>query len=193
MCLFEAGGMFFAKGQAAAAAAANMALVSAAATAATMVQAQANQRAMSRYQERVYDRQQEIASAQAISGYAAKQAEYNQKEGAFIAAQLSSARKATQARAVGTVMAAEGGVEGGSVGEMLGDINRAESEYQMSLLERRKYEDMAYLRSVEAIQLGQYQAGLNALPDPVAEPDYLGALLNVGASAYGTYLTVDNA
>lgn len=190
MCLFEAGG-FFATAQTAAAA--NMAIVSLAATAATMTQARVNQKAIFRQQERVNERQQEIASAQAISGFAAKQAEYTQKEGAFIAAQLSSARKATQARAVGTVMAAEGGVEGGSVGEMLGDINKAESEYQMSLLERRKYEDMAYLRSVEAIQLGQYQAGLNSLPTPVPEPDYLGGLLNVGAASYGSYLTVKNA
>lgn len=188
MCLFEAGaGAIFSSAQAAAAA--NMAVASFVTTAASMTQMSVNQSAMQRHQQRVYDRQQQIAQAQALSGYSAKQTEWTQQEGAFAAAVMSSSRKASQARAVATVMSAEGGVEGGSVGELLGDITKSESEYQMNLLERRKFEDLAYLRSTEAIQLGQYQAGLNALPQPVPEPDYLGAVLGIGADAYGAYLT----
>jgi hypothetical protein len=189
MCLFGAEGVILTGMSATAAAAANMAIAALVSTTASLTQQQANQRAMSKHQERVYDTQKKVALAQALSGYSAKQAEQMQQEGAFAAASLSSYRKAGQARAVATVMSAEGGVEGGSVGEMLNEITKSESEYQMALLERRKYEDMAYLRSTEAIQLGQYQAGLNALPQPVPEPDYLGAILGVGADAYGGYLT----
>jgi len=190
MCFFAAGpitagvqtGM-----TAAAAAAANMALMTAVSTAATMTQAQANASALSKHQQKQHDLQKEVSQADAFSKYAAIADQSREREIGLSHALLSNKRKAEEAKSMSRVMAGEGGVQGKSVGLILGDVEKQNQQYQTALLQQQKFEDAQYIRQGEGIRSGQYSAILSSAPNPVPEPDYLGALAGIGSSALGTY------
>ena len=193
MCIFvpagaAAGALQVSTGMsAAAAAAANMALMTAATTAATMAQTSANAKAMAEHQKQQFALQKEVSQADAFSKYAAIADQSREKEIGLSHALLSNRRKAMEASSMSRVMSGEGGVQGASVGLILGDIEKQNQEYQTALIQQQRFEDAQYLRQGDAIQSGQYSALLAAAPSPIPEPDYLGGLAGVGASALGTY------
>ena len=196
MCIFvaaaPAAGASAAAGiSAATAAALNMALVTAAATAAQMAQASANASMMAEHQQNQADAQEKVSKAAAFSKYAALSDRATEREIALSHALEENRRKALEAKSASRVMAGEGGVQGKSVGLILGDVEKQNQEYQTALLQQVKFEDAQYLREGEAIRSGHYAARIAAAPDPVPTPDYLGGVANVFASAYGTYASIE--
>jgi len=193
MCIFVAGpvvagvqtGM-----TAATAAALNMALMTAVTTAVQMQQSSANASAMSRHQQQQADLQGEVSKADALSKYAAIADQSREREISLGHNLMENRRKAIESQSLSRVMAGEGGVQGASVGLVLGDLEKQNQEYQMALLQTQKFEDAQFLRKGEAIHSGHYAAILDAAPGPIPKPDYLGALANVGASSLQAYYGV---
>ena len=181
MCLFAV------PWAAATVAAANMALMTAVTTGLQMSQQRSNAKAVGRHQRQQHEMQKEVSQADAFSKYAAMADQSRERELALSHTMLENRRRATEAQSMSRVMAAEGGVQGTSVGLILGDLEKQNQEYQTALLQQRRFEDAQFIRQGEAIHSGQYGAILASAPNPIPEPDYLGSLADVGASALGTY------
>ena len=97
-----------------------------------------------------------------------------------------STKKAREARATGRVSAGEAGVAGLSVDALLNDMTRKEAEYSFSVQQQQQFQ--AINRDL-AFQDGAMQSRMNLLSinKPIAQPNYLGAVLDgaqTGMSAY---------
>ena len=97
-----------------------------------------------------------------------------------------STKKAREARATGRVSAGEAGVSGLSVDALLNDMTRKEAEYSFSVQQQQQFNqtnrDLGF-------QDGAMQSRMNLLSinKPIAQPNYLGAVLDgaqTGMSAY---------
>lgn len=97
-----------------------------------------------------------------------------------------STKKAREARATGRVSAGESGVSGLSVDALLNDMTRKEAEYSFSVQQQQQFNQVN--RGL-AFQDGAMQSRMNLLSinKPIAQPNYLGAILDgaqTGMSAY---------
>jgi hypothetical protein len=97
-----------------------------------------------------------------------------------------STKKAREARATGRVSAGEAGVSGLSVDALLNDMTRKEAEYSFSVQQQQQFQS---INRDLAFQDGAMQSRMNLLSinKPIAQPNYLGAILDgaqTGMSAY---------
>ena len=114
---------------------------------------------------RLRERQEKVAAAQGIQ---------------------QSTKKAREARATARVSAGESGVAGLSVDALINDLTRQEAEYSFSVQQQQQFNQVN--RDL-AFQDGAMQSRMNLLSinKPIAQPNYLGALLDgasTGMSAY---------
>lgn len=114
---------------------------------------------------RLRERQEKVAAAQGIQ---------------------QSTKKAREARATARVSAGESGVAGLSVDALINDLTRQEAEYSFSVQQQQQFNQVN--RDL-AFQDGAMQSRMNLLSinKPIAQPNYLGAVLDgaqTGMSAY---------
>ena len=98
----------------------------------------------------------------------------------------ASTKKAREARATGRVSAAEAGVSGLSVDALMNDMTRKEAEYSFSIQQQQQFNQTN--RNL-GFQDGAMQSRMNLLSinKPIAQTNYLGAILDgaqTGMSAY---------
>ena len=115
---------------------------------------------------RLRERQEKVAAAQGIQ---------------------QSTKKAREARSTARVSAGESGVAGLSVDALINDLTRQEAEYSFSVQQQQQFNQVN--RDL-AFQDGAMQSRMNLLSinKPIAQPNYLGSLLegaSTGLSAYG--------
>jgi len=194
MCLFAApvvaGGVAqagIAVGSAAVATALNSMIIAAASAAFSAQQQSKNAKAVSQHQKQQYKLQGEISRADAINKYAALGDQSRERELAMGHALEQNKRKALEASSLTELMAGEGGIQGKSVGLLLTDVEKQNQDYQMALIQQEKFHDAQFIRQGQGIQAGQYASLLAAAPDPVPEPNYLGALAGVVAQGWSSY------
>jgi hypothetical protein len=89
-----------------------------------------------------------------------------------------------QARATATAAAAEGGVSGNSVDALLSDFRLQESTYTESLTRQQQFNNAGTDSNIASVLSGN-AAQNTAMNQAVAQPDYLGAALRVGAGSLG--------
>lgn len=184
MCLFVAGGIF---ATVAGATAANAMIVSLASSALTIRQQSQNAKAMAQHQQQQYDLQAEVSRADAINKYAALNDQSREREIATSHSLLENRRKALEAGSLTEVMAEEGGIKGKSVRLALADVEKQNQDFQMALIQQKKFHDAQFIRQGEGIQTGEYAALLSAAPDPIPPPDYWGAAAGAAKAGFGTY------
>ena len=88
------------------------------------------------------------------------------------------------ARATAITAAAEGGVSGNSVDALLSDFKLQESTYKESLTRQQQFNNAGVDSNIESVMAGN-AAQNTAQNQAVAQPDYLGAALRVGAGSLG--------
>lgn len=171
--------------------------ISIATTAATMA-AQAQQAAQ---QQKYQNAQQAARDQQIAQNYALSIEAYNREttqlqakqrqadEGAVQKDQESSLASA-RAQATARVGAGEAGVAGASVDALLGDFMGQEARYRESVysnLENQRQQTNAEIQGSQAKAEGRAQSIPSYIQAPIKQPDYMGAALQIGSSAFGAY------
>jgi hypothetical protein len=91
-----------------------------------------------------------------------------------------STKKAEEARATARVSAGEAGVAGLSIDALINDLTREEAEYRFSVAQQEEFNTVNRELQMRDASLGSTM-NLLRINKPIAEPDYLGALVS-GAS-----------
>jgi hypothetical protein len=91
-----------------------------------------------------------------------------------------STKKAEEARATAVVSAGEAGVAGLSIDALINDLTREEADYRFSVTQQEEFNTVNRELQMRDASLGSTM-NLLRINKPIAEPDYLGALVS-GAS-----------
>ncbi len=97
-----------------------------------------------------------------------------------------STTKAREARATARVSAGEAGVAGLSVDALINDLTRKEGEFNFSMQQQLKFSDQNRALGFED-SANRSRMNLLSINKPIAQPNYLGAILSgaqTGMSAY---------
>lgn len=158
-----------------------------------VAQQAANARAMSKYQNQQYKATKEAATANAINQYNALLTRQQQETASAAEAIEMSSRRAEAAASTARVTAGESGAAGGSVAALLNDFRRQELGFAQTTIRNQTWQNAQIKLNMEGIRSNQQAAIVSAMPKPVEQPDYLGAMLRIGAGAldaYGTYADI---
>ena len=135
--------------------------------------------ATAKTQQQQYEYNAQLAEQSARNQYnqiRQRQAQENEKSSQEIS---EVSKRALKARSVAMVQAAEKGVSGRNIQDLLQDYERQESEYRNISLRNRAYRELAYEDQLESIRLGTQSRIINAMPTQ-AKPSFLGTALKIG-------------
>lgn len=135
-------------------------------------------------QQKQYEYNAQLAEQSARNQYnqiRQRQAQENEKSSQEIS---EVSRRALKARSTAMVQAAEKGVGGRNIQDLLQDFERQESEYRNISLRNRAFRELAYEDQLESIRLGTQSRIINALPTQ-AKPSFLGTALKIGGQIAG--------
>jgi hypothetical protein len=144
------------------------------------------QRQQAKTQEKVQKNASEAEQQRHLAQMSASRIRERQEMTSAAQAIQESTKKAREARATGRVSAGEAGVSGLSVDALLNDMTRKEAEYSFSVQQQQQFNqtnrDLGF-------QDGAMQSRMNLLSinKPIAQTNYLGAILDgaqTGMSAY---------
>lgn len=159
-----------------------------------VAQQAANARAQEKYQNQQYKAVKEAATANAINQYNALLTRQQQETAAAAQAIDLSSRRAEAAASSARVTAGETGTGGASVAALLNDYRRQELGFAETTIRNQTWQNAQIKLNMEGIRSNQQQAIISAMPKPVQQPDYLGAVLRIGAGvmdAAGTYADIE--
>ena len=148
-------------------------------------QAQAD--AQRQHQENVYERNKQQAMEARNQKTQQEHLRQMQEREAAEADIVTQGREANQARARARVSAAEAGVTGQSVDQMLMDFDRQEGEYRTALSRNFQMSQQQSETRKEMYRNEQQSRTVNAQPDPISSPNLLAGALRIGSSGFGTY------
>ena len=140
--------------------------------------------ATARAEQKQFDYNAQLAEQSARNQYnqiRQRQAQENEKSSQEIS---EVSRRALKARSTAMVQAAEKGVGGRNIQDLLQDFERQESEYRNISLRNRAFRELAYEDQLESIRLGTQSRIINALPTQ-AKPSLIGTALRIGGSLAG--------
>lgn len=144
------------------------------------------QRQQAKTQEKMQKNASEAEQQRHLAQMSASRIRERQEMTSAAQAIQESTKKAREARATGRVSAGEAGVSGLSVDALINDMTRKEAEYSFSVQQQQQFNqtnrDLGF-------QDGAMQSRMNLLSinKPIAQPNYLGAILDgaqTGMSAY---------
>ena len=137
--------------------------------------------ATARAEQKQFDYNAQLAEQSARNQYnqiRQRQAQENEKSSQEIS---EVSRRALKARSTAMVQAAEKGVGGRNIQDLLQDFERQESEYRNISLRNRAFRELAYEDQLESIRLGTQSRIINALPTQ-AKPSLIGTALKIGGT-----------
>lgn len=121
------------------------------------------------------------AGADAHEGLSARHAQSAEAR----AERINSVKKeADAARSTATVAALESGASGASVGALLSDFERQETEFVHTTMGNQGFEDDQFSRESDAINTGQTSRIASGIRRRVARPNFLNSALQVGSGAF---------
>tara|TARA_B100000989_G_C19517480_1_gene462402 strand:+ start:1533 stop:2111 length:579 start_codon:yes stop_codon:yes gene_type:complete len=120
---------------------------------------------------RLKERQEKIAAAQRIQ---------------------ESTTKAREARATARVSAGESGVAGLSVDSLINEMTRKEAAYSFSVQQQMQFANMNRQLGLEDSAM-RSRMNLLSINKPIAQPNYLGALLSGAQTGLSAYSAADTA
>jgi len=97
-----------------------------------------------------------------------------------------STRKAREARSTARVSAGEAGVSGLSVDALINDLTREEAGYKFATQQQLEMNDVNRNMQLKDAGLG-FTNNMLTINKPIAQPDYLGALLDGAQTGMSTY------
>lgn len=157
--------------------------ISTAATMGTQALNMANQKA---YQGSMSKAATADANANALQEYSSIQTRQTQEQMSANEAIQRARVQASSAAGSLRVAAGEGGVAGNSVDALHADFERSALNYETSVTRNRAFVDAQLTDQMIAIRAQQRSQILQALPNPVPIPDFIGEAGN----AYGKYLQI---
>lgn len=149
-------------------------------------QQQAQASAQKEHQEAVYERNKQQAMTARNQKTQQEHLRQMQEREAAEQKMMQQGREADQARARARVSAAESGVSGNSVDQLLADFNRQENEYMTALNSNFEMSRQQSETRKEMYRNEQNSRVTNAQPSPVNEPNMLAGALRIGATGYQT-------
>jgi len=143
--------------------------------------------AQAEHQQNVYERNKQQAMQARNQKTQQENLRIQQEREAANQKMAQQSREADQARARARVSAAESGVSGNSVDQLLADFTRQEGEYMSAL--NTNFENSQQQSEVrrEMYKNEQEARITNAQPDPINEPNLLAGALRIGSSGYSAY------
>ncbi len=141
-----------------------------------------NAKALEAFQEQRHSTNRAIAERAAGTQVVALQARQVQESEAAAREIELNARRAIQARGRATTAAGEAGAFGNSFNALINNFTLQESEYRNAVLRTNEQRREQLVFDLEAVRSGLHGRILSTLPQPVARPDYLGALFSIGGS-----------
>lgn len=150
-------------------------------------QAKANARVQEKYQNQVYEMTKEAAAANAARQYQALYMRQQQEESAAAQAIDRTVRQAAAAQATARVTAGESGAAGQSVSALMNEYRRQELGFETTTIRNKTWAAAQTQLNAEAIRANQQAQVASAMPRPIEQPNFLGAMLRIaghGANAY---------
>ena len=149
-----------------------------------------------RYQADAQAQAQAIASRQERERYLAEVSAMRtqqQQEGITRSQKIDeSSRKAMEARATAVTSAGEAGVSGLSVDALLGDLSRQQAEYEFSVQQQANLTDVNRQMALKESGLG-FSRNMLRINQPIAQPDYLGSVVQGVQSGLSNYGVLNNS
>tara|TARA_B100000963_G_scaffold319435_1_gene301306 strand:- start:840 stop:1373 length:534 start_codon:yes stop_codon:yes gene_type:complete len=149
-----------------------------------------------RYQADAQAQAQAIASRQERERYLAEVSAMRtqQQQEAIARSQKieESSRKAMEARATAVTSAGEAGVSGLSVDALLGDLSRQQAEYEFSVQQQANLTDVNRQMALKESGLG-FSRNMLRINQPIAQPDYLGSMVQGVQSGLSNYNVLYNS
>lgn len=157
--------------------------LTAATTAYTTYQQKVNADAQEKYQKELHKFNSQVATENALRNYAALQRrQVQEREAAAIDIQQIAAQS-TAAQGTARAAAATAGTAGLSVEALVADFERDELAFQDQVRRTSTFRDEQFRLEAEGVRAGLQGQILSTLPQPVQQPDFVGAALRIGASS----------
>jgi hypothetical protein len=143
--------------------------------------------AQANYQNEVYRQTGQIAQQNYLDQTRAVSARLLQNAAQTAEAGQDNAVNAMQARSSASLAAAESGVEGASVDELLADFGRVETMNNLNLQTNQDWMTDQITDEQRSMQAEAQSRIAQARPGPSVQPSLLGAALQIGSAAYSSY------
>lgn len=146
------------------------------------IQQTRNANAINEQQDRAFKRNVELIGAQ--RDLRERAIRIDQEQRARLARQEveSISEQGTLALGIARLGAGESGVSGGSFGGLLSDIRRQEAQEALTVIQNLEFSDAATERDIKASKLSTQSAIESAVPTPIAKPNILQSLINIGGA-----------
>lgn len=142
---------------------------------------------MNRYQQQISERNQKIAHEAAKEQYGALGARLVQESVRTGQETIKIRQEGLEARGRVTTAAAEAGVGGGSVSELLRDFGRQEGEFVDALTASEGFFKTQAEFEKRGIRLGLESRLINSIPDKIQRPNLLGSALSAFTDVFDIY------
>lgn len=151
------------------------------------LQSKANAKATEAYQKQTFEVNKSLADANAVRAYAALQRRAIEENAMASKSVQNVVDQARQAQGAARTASGEAGTSGNSVDQVYQDFARQEAEYTGTIIRQRVFNTAQLEAEGKAIQLGQQAQIQNAVPQPIEQPNFLGALLRIGEAGTQAY------
>lgn len=130
-----------------------------------------------KYQSQVFNATKKAADQDALLAYQALTDRQVQEHEKAAQALQSVQRQAVAARGAARTSAAEGNVQGNSVGALDDDFTRAETEYQSQVIRNQAFLDSQFKNERLGVQAKQTAAIQSGIGQPIQPPQYLNQII----------------
>lgn len=160
---------------------------------ASTIQADQAAKDQNEFNERMFETNKELATAEAANAHEALVARSRQEREASAQEITHVSREADLARSAGTVAALESGVAGASVEAIIEDFDRQEAEFVNATQRNTRFRDEQFERDSLSIQTQRTGRIESARRAEVPRPNFLNSLLQIGSSAFSAGVSVYGA